>query len=72
MEMKKILGLILCHVLKHHKWTANVEKGIKPTEGQLKTVSGFWDYAKMYCDRCGHVYHRSNELICKYKSLESK
>jgi hypothetical protein len=61
-----------CKIWKWHKWTCAAEKGIKPTQEQLNSNYGFWDYAKMYCERCGYVYKTSNELICKYKNLDSK
>ncbi len=33
------------------------EQGIKPTKAQLDGgIAGFFDYARMYCKRCGYVY----------------
>lgn len=62
-----------CKIWKWHKWTCAAEKGIKPTQEQLNTgLLGLYEYAKMYCERCGHVYETSNKLICKYKNLDSK
>jgi hypothetical protein len=59
--------------LKWHKWTCAAEKGIKPTQEQLNSgLLGFYEYAKMYCERCGHVYETSNKLICKYKNSDLK
>ena len=40
-----------------HDWTTAENEGISPTKEQLDSgVKGFWDYAKMYCKRCGHEY----------------
>ena len=50
------LKLWFCWIWKDHDWTSACQKGIPPTTEQLKGgVEGFYDYAKMYCDRCGHV-----------------
>ncbi len=43
-----------------HDWTSAVLEGIEPTDAQLGSMntitnSGFWDYAKLYCKRCGKV-----------------
>lgn len=45
-----------------HKWTCKAEKGLSPTDDQIKTVQGFVNYAKMYCDRCGHESKLNNRL----------
>lgn len=37
-----------------HKWTSKAQKGFPPKEEQIKSVNGFADYAKMFCDRCGY------------------
>ncbi len=40
-----------------HRWTCAAEQGIKPTKAQLDGgITGFFDYARMYCKRCGYVY----------------
>lgn len=53
-----------CKVMKFHKWTCNHEKGIPPTDEQLNNgVGGFYDYATMYCDRCGKI----SEVSIKHK-----
>jgi len=55
--MKKIWEWMLCHWLGDHNWTCAAEQGIKATQQQVDAgVAGFYDYATMYCDRCGHVY----------------
>jgi hypothetical protein len=43
-----------------HDWTCKAAEDIPPTESQLKHgVSGFYDYAKMYCKRCGRESGRN-------------
>jgi len=54
--MKKIWEWILCHCLGDHDWTCAAIKGIKPNKYQLtQGVAGFYNYATMYCDRCGKI-----------------
>jgi hypothetical protein len=41
-----------------HEWTSAAQKGIKPTQEQVRAVirgslEVFEDYAQMYCARCG-------------------
>jgi hypothetical protein len=67
MIKKLILRLWWCRLLKWHKWTSAPQKGLKPTAQQLTSAEGFWDYAKMYCERCGHVSELSKKMQCKYK-----
>ena len=39
-----------------HDWTSAAMEGKPPTSDQLANgVDGFYDYATMYCGRCGHV-----------------
>ena len=46
-------------MLKWHDWTCAASEGLPPTEAQLRGgVEGFWDYATMYCKRCGRKYGR--------------
>ena len=55
--MRKFFGWILCHVIHDHDWTCKAEQGIDPSEAEVKAgVAGFWNYATMYCKRCGKVY----------------
>ena len=39
-----------------HDWTCAADQGIKATPEQLKSINGFWDYATMYCNKCGYIY----------------
>ena len=67
--MKILIRLLFCHIFKLHKWTCDAEKGIPPTKEQLENnITGFYDYAKMYCDRCGIESKLSKEVRCKYKN----
>ena len=62
-----------CKIWKWHDWTSAAQQDKKPTPEQINNgILGFYEYAKMYCARCGHVYELSNKLICKYKNLVSK
>lgn len=46
-----------CTLLKQHNYTCAASENIKATQAQIDTgVEGFFDYAKMYCKDCGHVY----------------
>ena len=54
--MNKLIGKFKCLIGEHH-WTSAIEEGIKPSHEQLKSgVNGFFNYATMYCKRCGKVY----------------
>lgn len=59
----KILQFINCKILGMHNWTSAAEKGLQPSYAQLKSMIGMWDYAKMYCDDCGHIYKESLRLM---------
>lgn len=49
--------------LSGHKWTSAAQKGIAPTVEQVNGgMSGFKDYATMYCDRCGKVSELNKRL----------
>jgi len=57
-----LLKLWLCKLWKWHKWTCANEEGIEPTDKQVAAgLAGFYDYAKMYCDRCDHESKYSKE-----------
>ena len=48
---KQLKEKFLC-LIGDHEWTSKHEEGILPNEWQLKSgLSGFKDYAKMYCKR---------------------
>lgn len=56
--MRFIKKLILCRILMQHDWTCAASENIPPTEAQLRGgLDGFWDYAIMYCKRCGRKYY---------------
>ena len=55
-----IKTFIVCTILKSHDWTSKNAEGIKPEfKKDPKEMSvdeilnGFWNYAEMYCKRCG-------------------
>lgn len=50
----KILRFIKCYVLKDHAWTSASMKGEKPKTPIVDIEKEFWEYAKMYCEHCGH------------------
>ena len=46
-----------CWIWRFHDWTCAAAEGIAPTVTQITGgVDGFFDYARMYCRRCGKVY----------------
>lgn len=57
-----------CRIWKFHDWTSAAQQGIPPTPEQLKSVDGFWDYATMYCKRCGRISNLSKRVKCNYKN----
>lgn len=60
--MKKILIKLKCFFLLH-AWTCAAEQGIKPTQKQIDDGGdGFFDYATMYCKRCGYAYKPYRKL----------
>ncbi len=53
--MKNLWIKVQCLIM-GHDWTSEAIKGNPPTKDQVdKKVDGFWDYARMYCDRCGSI-----------------
>lgn len=43
-----------CYLWRFHDWTCAAAEGIPATPEQLASgIEGFYDYAKMYCKRCG-------------------
>ena len=53
---KYFFDRFLC-LIGDHDWTCAAQENIKPTKAQVENgLSGFLDYAKMYCNRCGYVY----------------
>lgn len=55
---------ITCNIFGLHEWTSKASEGIKPTEDQVKRgLSGFADYAKMYCKHCGKESKLNKRLL---------
>lgn len=45
-----------CHLQGNHEWTCAAAEGIPATREQIHGgLLGFYDYAKMYCKRCGKL-----------------
>lgn len=59
--MKKAFNRLICFIF-DHKWTSKAMKGIKPTDAELNSYTGYKHYAKMYCDRCGKESKLNNRL----------
>jgi predicted oxidoreductase len=52
-----------CWIWRIHDWTCAAEEGVRPTKAQVEGgVAGFFDYAKMYCRRCGRVSKASRRI----------
>ena len=46
--------LFNCKLMEDHDWTSAAMENKEPTREQLaRDVAGYYDYAKMYCKRCG-------------------
>lgn len=54
--MKKLLKMWFCKLWRNHEWTS---KSIQKVPGI--TVDNFWEYARMYCKRCGKISKKSIE-----------
>jgi len=55
--MKRFINRLICQIIAHN-WTCKANEGIAPTKQQLSSgMDGFKDYARMYCKRCGLIYH---------------
>jgi hypothetical protein len=69
--LTKINGWLACRVLKSHDWTCAAKQGIQPTKEQIRlaaeenSLEGFYDYAKMYCSRCGKIAEESLSNIAQ-------
>ena len=69
--MKRIYTVVMiwlakvyhCYLWRWHDWTCDAAEGIPATPEQLATgIEGFYDYAKMYCKRCGKVSDLSHRF----------
>ena len=56
MMLRRIGGWLLC-LMGDHNWTCKAEEGIDPDPVKLKAnpVAYFWEFAQMYCKRCGYA-----------------
>ena len=57
-----------CKIWSFHDWTSDAAQGIPPKPEHLKSIEGFWNYATMYCKRCGHISNLSKRVKCNYKN----
>jgi len=57
--MCRLGRLFLCYIMQYHDWTCAAAEGIKPTEEQLASTEGFWDYVEMTCKYCGKISSKS-------------
>lgn len=56
-KLIKILTTSIGCLIGLHDWTCAAGEGIKPTKKQIDDgIEGFYDYAKMYCKKCNHIY----------------
>ena len=52
--MKSLEEIFKCHICGSHDWTSDALQDKPPTKEQVGAgMDGFWNYAKMYCKRCG-------------------
>ena len=60
---------ILC--LAGHKWTSSPEEGVSPTDEQLQNgIDGFYDYAAIYCKRCGKNHPLNTSKTSHHKPVD--
>lgn len=67
--------LLLCKLLKIHKWTSACEEGIKPDTSEIRQNNAlvkFAEYATMYCKCCGKVYEGSIKFTESSKKEQEK
>lgn len=70
-EMKKwFVKLWLCWIWRFHEWTCAAAEGIPANPKQIADgIDGFYDYAKMYCKRCGKESERSRQSRGEHERL---
>lgn len=71
--IKTIFIRIRCYFW-YHDYTCAMDEWISPTKESIKSVFWFFDYCKMYCKDCKHIYVESKRLMLKaiLSDLESK
>ena len=61
LELLKVIWV--CRIWGMHTWTCAAEQGKPPTPEQVAGgIKGFWDYARMYCARCGRESEVSKRM----------
>ena len=54
---KSLRIVFSCYGMNQHNYTSAAMEGKAPNKKQIEDgVQGFYDYAKMYCKRCNHIY----------------
>lgn len=54
----KLLGWLFC-LIGDHDWTSAAMQGKTPTD---LSITGFKEFARMYCKRCGYNSHLNARL----------
>ena len=55
-HLERIVKSFVCFFTGGHSWTSKAMEGIPPTSEQIDNgVAGFYDYAEMYCGKCGRI-----------------
>ena len=55
----------------NHDWTCKAEQGILPPKDSPKDLLSFFEYATMYCSKCGKVSEISLKHIEELKNEHS-
>ena len=59
-----------CYVFRFHDWTCASAEGVPATPKQIADgIDGFYDYARMYCKRCGKESELSERARAKHERL---
>jgi len=53
-----------------HEWTCKAEQGIPPPKLGVRDIRGFYEYAIMYCDKCGKISDISIRELNKLNDRE--
>ena len=65
--VRKVLA---CYVFRFHDWTCASAEGVPATPKQIADgIDGFYDYARMYCKRCGKESELSERARAKHERL---
>ena len=60
--VKRLVMSVFCLVSGGHAWTSKAMEGLPPTPEQVGSgIAGFYDYAEMYCGKCGVISQVSKD-----------